>query len=308
MLSPSEIQSFYSDSLLQMPKRWKLTRKHFRAALHNGRFVRLNRFRNRINLKDLQYCCWKLKPLHVYFSVLNWLFPERVGKKYKAKYCVPLNGEYVVDVDSYMMFFKHEHRIDPEWRVCPECLGMSKRLTLQVCEAIENYYSKLAVVFSGRAGFHIHVLGFNYKDWVSYRERTPIWCYQTSRFKFTRLLQKQTFVFNLAHFIVSVDPMRVVTVPNTLNGKTGLICKYIGDRKDLERLGIHDLLGESMAFSKFDGYPEPLESSIEKARVQTPPKNKSSNGTVKQCAKNQSGGNMVRVTTMTPPLIREGSS
>jgi len=43
---------------------------------------------------------------------LNWLFPERVGKKYKAKYCVPLNGEYVVDIDSYMMLFKHDHKLD----------------------------------------------------------------------------------------------------------------------------------------------------------------------------------------------------
>lgn len=249
-----------------MPRLWKLSRKHFRVKLGDGRFIKLNKFANRISIKDLLFYCWKLKPLHVYFSVLNWLFPERVGKKYKARYCLPLNGEYVVDVDSYMMYFKHNHVLDPEWHVCPECLNMSKRLTLQVCEAIENYYSRLAIVFSGRAGFHIHVSDFNYKDWAGYREKDPIWCHQASRFKFTRLLQKQTFVFDRAHFIVSVDPMRIVTVPNTLNGKTGLICKYLGDRKCFERLDIPDLLEESKAFSKFDGYPEPLEDSLS-ARV-----------------------------------------
>ena len=75
--------------------------------LRDGRFVKLNHFQNRLTEKDLKYYCWKLKPMHVYFSVLNWLFPERVGKKYKARYCIPLNGEYVIDVDSHLMpFFK----------------------------------------------------------------------------------------------------------------------------------------------------------------------------------------------------------
>jgi hypothetical protein len=50
--------------------------------------------------------------MHVHFSVLNWLFPERVGKKYKAEYCVPLNGEYVIDVESYLVGFKHAHKVE----------------------------------------------------------------------------------------------------------------------------------------------------------------------------------------------------
>jgi hypothetical protein len=53
--------------------------------------------------------------MHVYFSVVNWLFPERVGKKYKAKYCVPLNGEYVIDVDAYLVPFKHRIRARCVW-------------------------------------------------------------------------------------------------------------------------------------------------------------------------------------------------
>lgn len=64
--------------------------------------------------------------MHVYFSVLNWLFPERVGKKCKAQYCVPVNGEYVIDVDSYLVIFPHKHKVDEHWYVCEECLDMSK--------------------------------------------------------------------------------------------------------------------------------------------------------------------------------------
>jgi DNA primase catalytic subunit len=249
------IERFYLDVPLRVPSLWNLSRKHFRVKLCEGRFVKLNKFENRLSEKDLRFYCWKLKPLHVYFSVLNWLFPERVGKKYKAKYCVPLNGEYVVDVDSYMMLWKHQHQLDSEWSVCVECLGMAKTLTLQLCEIIKKYYSRLAVVFSGRMGFHVHVLDFDYRDWVSYRERDPIWCHHASRFKLTKLLQKQTHVFDRVHFTVSVDPMRLVTVPNTLNARTGLVCSFIGDAEDLERLTIPEILEKSKDFARAASSP-----------------------------------------------------
>jgi DNA primase catalytic subunit len=249
---------------------WNLSRKHFRIETINGRFIKLNKFENRLNEKDLKYYCYKLKATHVYFSVLNWLFPERVGKKYKARYCIPLNGEYVVDVDSYLMLFHHQHKLSVEWDVCELCLNMSKKLTLQLSEALKKYYSKFAVVFSGRAGFHVHVLDFDYRDWVSYREKDPIWCHHASRFNLTKLLQKQTHVFNHAHFNVSVDPMRVVTVPNTVNAQSGLICSYLGDLKTFEKLTITQILDKSKNFSKFHryprlrSYPESLESLKER--------------------------------------------
>jgi hypothetical protein len=90
-------------------------------------------------------------------------------------------------------------------------------------------------------------------------------------------LQKQTHVFDRAHVNVSVDPMRVVTVPVTVNGKTGLVCSYIGDSRDLERLTIRGLLERSKEFCKFDSYPEPLESPLD---------GESANGVMKQCDQN----------------------
>ncbi len=276
MLSETELGTWYLDNRLAIPHFWNLSRKHFRVSLYDGRFVKLNHFENRLTARDLRFYCWKLKPMHVYFSVLNWLFPERVGKKYKAQYCVPVNGEYVIDVDSYLVAFRHEHKVDDHWFVCEQCLDMSKRLTLHLCEAIKQYYSKLAVVFSGCQGFHVHVMDFNYWDWVPYRWKEPLWAHHAARFKFTKLLQKQTHVFVRKHFTVSVDPMRVVTVPNTLNGKTGLICRFIGTPKDLELLTIPELLDMSKAFPA-PSYPETLEGSLSKEDC---------NGSMKSCAKN----------------------
>jgi hypothetical protein len=273
LLSPSEIGTYYLDNSLRVPGVWNLSRKHFRVSLHDGRFVKLNHFENRLNEKDLRFYCWKLKPIHVYFSVLNWLFPERVGKKYKAEYCIPLNGEYVIDVDSYLMAFRHTHKVDDHWFVCNECLDMAKRITLQLCEIIQQYYRKIAIVFSGCAGFHVHVMDFDYYDWVHYHWNDPIWAHAAAR-KFTKLLQKQTHCFDRAHFTVSVDPMRVVTVPNTINGKTGLVCRFIGTPKDLELLTIDEVLDMFKAFP-VQSYPEALEGP-----------SVGCNGPMKSCAKN----------------------
>jgi len=155
VLSESEIGLFYLDNPIRIPHFWNLGRKHIRVSLKDGRFVKLNLFENRLNERDLRFYCFKLRPMHVYFSVLNWLFPERVGKKYKARYDVPLNGEYVIDIDSYLMLFKHNHKVDDHWFVCEQCLDMARRMTLQLCEVIQKYYAKIAIVFSGRAGFHV---------------------------------------------------------------------------------------------------------------------------------------------------------
>jgi len=92
MLLPQRIRRFYENTPLQIPKVWGLSRKHFRVETPEHRFVKLNELENRLNERELSSYCWKLTPLHVYFSVLNWLFPERIGKKYKASYGVIYTG------------------------------------------------------------------------------------------------------------------------------------------------------------------------------------------------------------------------
>jgi hypothetical protein len=63
-------------------------------------------------------------------SVLDWLFPERVGTKHKANYAFPIGGEYVVDVDCDAGWIFHRHNADH--LVCTECLEISRQLTLHI--------------------------------------------------------------------------------------------------------------------------------------------------------------------------------
>jgi DNA primase catalytic subunit len=98
-------------------------------------------------------------------SVTDWLFPERVGPKRKARNAVPIGGEFFVDVDSYLRHRLHRH-FKSACGVCEGCLEISKHIALEVCDEILENYSNLVVVFSGRRGFHIHVLDFDYRDWA----------------------------------------------------------------------------------------------------------------------------------------------
>jgi len=67
-------------------------------------------------------------------------------------------------------------------------------------------------------------------------------------------------IFDRAHFILSVDSMRVVSVPNSLNAETGLIWLYIGGRKDLENKSVRNLIHCSNPALTLYGYPEPVKA------------------------------------------------
>ncbi len=258
MLEPWKISSFYINSALKVPTFWNLSRKHVRVKTSDNKFVKLNKFENRINAKELRDYCIRLSPVHVYFSVLDWLFPERVGKKHRANRAVPLSGEYVVDIDSYVLHRWHNHRYHKIWNICRECIEMAKELTVHTCEQIECHYSNIAIVFSGKSGFHVHVLDFNLRDWTRHHERNPIKSHEVARFKFTKTISLETYCFDRSHFIVSTDPMRVITVPSTLNGESGLVCTYIGDRKDLELQTAENIIANAMPVEALYGYPEPF--------------------------------------------------
>ncbi|MDH5686337.1 MAG: hypothetical protein OEZ48_00505 [Candidatus Bathyarchaeota archaeon] len=269
MLYASDVRAYYRRSPLEVPPFWNLSRKHVRIVLYNGRFLKMNRFRNRLSVRDLRYLCVKYAPVHVYFSVLDWLFPERVGRKYKANHALPLGGQYIFDVDSHNVWASHNHH--NRGAVCPGCLHNAKFFTIHVCEAIEQNHSNLMIVFSARKGFHIHVLDFNLRDWTYYNERNPIKSQEVARFRYTRLLAGFLPV-NRPHFLLSTDPMRIISVPYSLNAETGLVCVPVGNRKTLERLTIeeiikmaspysHNLLDQS-ALDLYNAHPEPWKSTL----------------------------------------------
>jgi hypothetical protein len=84
MLESWQVSHFYINADLQVPRLWNLSRKHVRVRTLDGRFVKLNKHRSRLNARALRDLCITLAPCNVYFSVLDWLRPEAVGKKSPA--------------------------------------------------------------------------------------------------------------------------------------------------------------------------------------------------------------------------------
>ena len=176
MLGKELIRNFYRNGFKEDPihRIWpRLWNKHFRFETRAGYFIKANRFQDRLNFKTLRRLCRNYAPPHLYMSVLNWLMPERVGEKRKAKHAYPIGGEYVVDVDANLHWRPHTHYISPEG-VCGGCLSLARDATLAILRKIEENYSDIHVVFSGRKGFHCHILDFDLRDWTYYNDRTPL--------------------------------------------------------------------------------------------------------------------------------------
>jgi len=69
----------------------------------------------------------------------------------------------------------NEASIDPVFGrpgVCFTCLERAKWLAIRAVEALEWYYRHVEIVFSGKRGFHIHVLDFDPQDWTLQRGKT----------------------------------------------------------------------------------------------------------------------------------------
>jgi hypothetical protein len=92
-----------------------------------------------------------------------------------------------------------------------------------------------------------------------------------ARFKYTKLLA-DLVPLNRPHFLLSTDPMRIISLPYSSNVESGLVCTPIGDRRVLERLTIDEiirlanpysyhLLGQS-ALDLYNAHPEPWKSML----------------------------------------------
>jgi len=60
---------FLSNVSLNVPNLWCLSKRHFKVQVFDRRFVKLKKFRSRINKGELKMFCVEFTPLHVYFSV-----------------------------------------------------------------------------------------------------------------------------------------------------------------------------------------------------------------------------------------------
>lgn len=260
-LSIDEVRAFYNKVTPEFPRWVRAGRKHYRIELWNGRFLKLNRFENRIQPYELRRYLIRYAPKHAYMSVLDWLFPERVGGRGKANSALPLDGVFLLDLDVRTERF--HHHVMNRHGVCEGCLRLAKHNALKACEVVEENYLQYLVVFSGRRGFHI-LIPFRAQDWTHLRLNDPLRTQAAARFKYAFYLKHRGLWFD---FKTCVDPLRVHSVPRTLNGDTGLIVAPVGRRADLEALTVSRILEEANP-TRYIRVPEytPLMVTLRSAR------------------------------------------
>jgi hypothetical protein len=160
--------------------------------------------------------------VEIYAEAFSHRITERCLREIeKAKYAVPIGGEFVVDVDSFMRKRWHHHCWHPQYAVCEGCLDISKHLTLELCDRIASNHRDVQIVFSGRRGFHIHVLDFNYRDWAFPNPHNPVKAMAAARYKYASKVLPGT-VWDTSHFIVSVARARFQPVMVTLSPRRAM--------------------------------------------------------------------------------------
>jgi DNA primase catalytic subunit len=190
--TPHALRRFYTKGFEEndIHRRWAgLWLKQFKVRLYDGTFISLNKLRPRFSFQSLKRYSVRFAPVNLYMSALNWLMPERVAEKSKANHAYPIGGEYVVDVDHYLNYMPHSHRTTEEG-VCEGCLENSREISLRLLDVMSSNYSKLEVVFSGRCGFHLHVLDFDPSDWTTFNEANPIKSHEVARLIYTKCLKQ----------------------------------------------------------------------------------------------------------------------
>jgi DNA primase catalytic subunit len=194
--------------------------RHFRFQVFSeGKFFL--RLRDIVRSKrQLYQRISKIVPLNAYFTPVRWLNPIFVSRS-RDELDVILFSALYFDVDSNALK--------------PSSFEQAKLTTKHLVDYINCKYDKKPdlVVFSGRRGFHIY-----YWDWDTSKIRTMSPRIRIDSFIIER---KRMLKELLAHGIivderVTVDPYRVMRIPNTLHGKTGLIARNISDTEKFDPL------------------------------------------------------------------------
>jgi DNA primase catalytic subunit len=161
-----------------------------------------------------------------YVSLARYLFPWRVGPLYTLHTAYPLGTDFGVDVDGYMS------RRPLTMRVYRGSQGLyedeveyARLLALEALDALRQNYASIKAVFTGRRGYQLWVLDFDWRDWVGREPRSlrdMVRLMAQAKARYTRVLAAQLAWIDRAHCNVMRDLTRVFALPGTVDRRTGL--------------------------------------------------------------------------------------
>jgi DNA primase catalytic subunit len=167
-----------------------------------------------------------------YCSLARYLFPWRVGPIYRLHRAYPLGTEFGIDVDGYMARLPLRRLVRGSF--FEDEVEHARLLALEALDAVRVNYSKVKTVFTGRRGYQLWVLDFDWRDWVSREPRTLrdlVWLMALAKARYARVVAAQLSWLDEAHLEVMEDLTRLFALPGTVDRRTGLAVVEV----DLER-------------------------------------------------------------------------
>jgi DNA primase catalytic subunit len=160
-----------------------------------------------------------------YVSLARYLFPWRVGPLYTLHRAYPLGTDFGVDVDGYMSHLPLLRRVSREQGYYEDEVEYARLLALEAWDVLRQNYTSIKAVFTGRRGYQLWVLDFDWRNWVG-REprdlRDLVWLMAQAKARYARLLVSQLTWIDRAHYNVLRDLTRVFALPGTVDRRTGL--------------------------------------------------------------------------------------
>jgi len=202
--------------------------RHFRFELFSRR-VRFERvrdiFKNESELKE-KIC--KVVPRNAYHTPVKWLNPIYVAKT-KTEIDVMLSSPLFFDIDLNLKAAKS--------------FGVARDTTMDLIRFIEDKFDRIPdlTVFSGRQGFHVYYWDWDFDKLVQLAPNERINRFIRERMKILKELERAGITVDPT---VTADPFRLMKIPNTLHGKTGLIARPV------ENITTFDPSVHSIAFDK----------------------------------------------------------
>ncbi len=196
-----------------------------KPGLHHFRFQYFAKgrlFRRVYDIVDskskLRTIIQKRCPKNVYFTPVKWLDPINVNR-HKDK-----------EINDYMLSSPLFFDIDRQLLNSPT-IDSALEMTEILIGYIKKEYSRVPdwIVFSGKNGFHVYYWNWDniVRDYCSPEDR--ILAFKKARFKILSELKNLSIRVDAS---VTMDPWRVLRVPGTLHGDSGLIAKALTSLTD----------------------------------------------------------------------------
>jgi DNA primase catalytic subunit len=124
---------------------------------------------------------------------------------------------------------------------CEDEVEYARQLALEALDALRQNYTSIKAVFTGRRGYQLWVLDFDWRDWVDREPRSLrdlVLLMSLAKARYTRIIASQLAWLDQAHLRVMSDLTRVFALPGTVDRRTGLAVIEV----DLEKAAVEHIV------------------------------------------------------------------